>query len=205
MELKYKNWNDININTFNKLNSVQFKEIDDDTMLNANVKLLSILCDVDEDEIENLKLDEFSRLIKEMAFIEKPLPKTNIKMLYRLNNKVYHLNTNIKKMTTAQYIDFQTLYKQKEQDIAKILACFMIPKGKKYGDYEVDEVVKDLNNHLSISEAQTIMFFFAESYRKLISNIKISLTKQMNKNKNITPQMKKLMNQAMDLWQDGVG
>ena len=52
MELKYKNWNDININTFNKLNSVQFKEIDDDTMLNANVKLLSILCDVDEDEID---------------------------------------------------------------------------------------------------------------------------------------------------------
>lgn len=205
IELKYKSWNDINIKTFNKLNNIKLEDYDDDSMLNANVKLLSILCDVSEEEIESLSLNEFGKLVKEMAFIEKPLPQTNIKMLYRINDKVYHLNTNIKKMTTAQYIDFQTLYKQDKSNVAKILACFMIPKGKKYGEYDIDDVVKELNEYFSIVEAETIMFFFAESYQKLITNIRISLTKQMNQNKKITPQMKKLMNQAMDLWKDGVG
>lgn len=205
MELKYKSWDNITIKIFNKLNSIKLEEYDDDSLLNANVKLLSILCDADEQEIESLPLHEFGRLIKEMSFIEKPLPQTNIKMLYNINGNVYHLNTNIKKMTTAQYIDFQTLYKQDKSNVAKILACFMIPKGKKYGEYDIDDVVKELNEHFSIVDAETIMFFFAESYQKLITNIRISLTKQMNQNKKITPQMKKLMNQAMDLWKDGVG
>ena len=99
-------------------------------------------------------------------------------------------------------------YPGKSKDIEnypQIMACFMVPKGKKYGEYDIDDVVKELNEYFSIVDAETIMFFFAESYQKLITNIRISLTKQMNQNKKITPQMKKLMNQAMDLWKDGVG
>jgi len=40
-------------------------------------------------------------------------------------------------MTASQYIDFQNFYKQYDDYMPNLAACFLLPNGKKYGeDYD---------------------------------------------------------------------
>ena len=82
----------------------------------------------------------------------------------------------MKKLTAAQYIDYQTLTAMKDQEkyLANILACFIVPKGCKYGDgYENDEIVAWIGENLSIVDGLNICFFFRKKY---LNSIKLTLT-----------------------------
>ena len=49
--------------------------------------------------------------------------------------------------------------------MGNILACFLIPKGKEYADgYDIQNVVRAINEHLDIMTANEILFFFLKSY-----------------------------------------
>lgn len=118
MELKYKNWNDISIKTFDEISSlvVNRSSVNEDEALEININLLSILCNVDVEEIENLPLVEFSRLVAQTEFL-KEMPKIDIKEKYMINGHKYVLCANVAKMTTAQYIDYQTLVKNADKNV----------------------------------------------------------------------------------------
>lgn len=189
IKLKYGKWQNITIAVYDKLKGLKDDEINtQEDELNVNIKLLSILCDVTEDEISNLPLTEFSKLIEQTAFL-KDMPKYEIETRYKVGNQTYDVQTNIRAMTTAQFIDFQTLSKEQDKNFANLLACFLIPKGKKYGDgYDIIEVAEYLYNNMSIATARSIMFFFTLQYQalqKVILTYSIKqLKKEMRKTRN---------------------
>lgn len=192
MELKYKNWKEISVNTFKKLQAnINNAEEDGDNMLNnlnKEIAMLAVLCDVDEDAIANLTQNEFSKLLTQTNFLAD-MPKVKVTDKYRINGADYQVFLSLKQMTVSQYIDFQTFYADTEKYFCELLACFLIPKGKKYGEgYDIDVVVKDIGEHLSIVDANSILFFFALLYR--------SLTKAMLSYS--VRQMKKLMRKTKD-------
>lgn len=218
MELKYKNWKDISVNTFQKLQD-RLKNIElttDDTInnINYNIIMLSVLCDVDEDIIATLTTSEFSRLVNECNFMCN-IPKVKIKDKYVINGNEYDVFLTLKDMNVSQYIDFQTLYKEQEKYFKELLACFLIPKGKKYGEgYKIDDVVNEIGEHLSIVDARSIMFFFVLLYQSLtkvtlncsIKKIKKELKKEKNEEKR--EQMKQAITEierARDLIVNGTG
>lgn len=218
MELKYKNWKDISVNTFQKLQD-RLKNVElttDDTMnnINYNIIMLSVLCDVDEDIIVNLTTSEFSRLVNECKFM-CDIPKVKIQDKYVINGNEYNVFLTLKDMNVAQYIDFQTLYKEQEKYFKELLACFLIPKGKKYGEgYKIDDVVNEIGEHLSIVDARSIMFFFVLLYQSLtkvtlnysIKKIRKELKKEKNEEKR--EQMKQAIaeiERARDLIVNGTG
>lgn len=192
MELKYKNWKEISVNTFKKLQAnINNAEEDGDNMLNnlnKEIAMLAVLCDVDEDAIANLTQNEFSKLLTQTNFLVD-MPKVKVTDKYRINGADYQVFLSLKQMTVSQYIDFQTFYADTEKYFCELLACFLIPKGKKYGEgYDIDVVVRDIGEHLSIVDANSILFFFALLYR--------SLTKAMLSYS--VRQMKKLMKKTKD-------
>ena len=192
MELKYKNWKEISVNTFKKLQAnINNAEEDGDNMLNnlnKEIAMLAVLCDVDEDAIANLTQNEFSKLLTQTNFLVD-MPKVKVTDKYRINGTDYQVFLSLKQMTVSQYIDFQTFYADTEKYFCELLACFLIPKGKKYGEgYDIDVVVRDIGEHLSIVDANSILFFFALLYR--------SLTKAMLSYS--VRQMKKLMKKMKD-------
>lgn len=185
MELKYKSWNDITINIYERLQqNIKDAEITGDAemdALNQNIAMISVLCDVDEDVIADLGLVEFSKLVAQTDFL-KEMPETEINSKYTINGKVYEVFTDIQNMTMNQYIDFQKLYKDKNNKTRELLACFLIPEGKKYCDgYNVAEVIKDIGEHFSIVDANSILFFFAILYQSLIKTTLNYSIKQMKK------------------------
>lgn len=215
MELKYKNWNDISVNTFIKLKALpSLSSADEIEILDANVRLLSVLCDCSEDDISKLNAKKFSKLIDQTTFL-KTMPKVNIKEKYNINGKDYRLFLSLKDMSIAQYIDFQTYYKDKDNNVKELLSCFLIPKGKKYGeDYSIDEVINDIGEHLSIVDANSIMFFFVILYQSLTKVTLTYLIKELKKmkKKNLDKEMIekkeqaiKELRKAMDLLPNGNG
>ena len=203
MELKYKNWKEISINTFKKLQDVisDVPVTDDATLnnINSNIAMLSVLCDVDEDTIASLSTNEFVKLVNDSNFLSD-MPKVKITDTYVINGKVYKVFLSLKNMSVAQYIDFQTFYKEYDKYTRELLACFLIPEGKRYGeDYDIAEVITDIGEHLSIVDANSILFFFVLLYRSLTKvtlNCSIKdMKKMMRKEKNKEQRMK--MEQAI--------
>lgn len=196
IELKYKSWNDISINTFNKLKDIKINSNDSIELLDSNITLLSILCDVDEDTIADLTTSEFSTLLSQTTFL-KDMPKVKIQEYYKINGKEYQVFLSMKNMTVSQYIDFQTFYKEQDKYFKELLACFIIPKGKKYGeDYDVQEVIDDIGNHLSIVDANSILFFFVLLYQSLT---KAMLTYSIQQMKKAKRKMNKEEKEKIDL------
>lgn len=195
IDLKYKCWKDITIEVYEKINAIELKEeMNDEDALTANVQLLSILCDVSEEEIINLPLTQFTILIGKCEFL-KDMPKYELNEYYEINGNVYQVQMNLREMTAGQYIDFQTLYKQKEKNLKNLLACVLIPKGRKYGEkYDVINVADEIYKYMNICDANSVMFFFILQYQALTRVILTSsirtLKKEMKKEKNL---MKKQM------------
>lgn len=200
IELKYKNWKDITIEVYDKIRALETEIVTQEQALDVNVKLLSILCDVDEETIINLPLTEFTILVGKAEFL-KEMPKYTIEQYYEIGKgRVYEVQMNLREMTTAQFIDFQTFVKDKDKNFKHLLACFLLPKGKKYGeDYDIIEVAEHLYKNMSIATARSVMFFFTLQYQtlqKVMLNYSIrEVKKQMKKTKN--KEAKKNMEMAL--------
>ena len=182
MKLKYNNWESISIKKFDEINNIlsHINNVNEDEALEININLLSILCDVSVEEIEDLPLTEFSKLVKQTEFL-KEMPKVDIKDNYVINGKKYVLCANVSKMTTAQYIDYQTLVKNADKNVKELLSVFLIPKGKKYGEYDLEEVINDIYNYFPIADARAVSFFFTLVLQSLTKATLISLERRTKK------------------------
>ena len=185
VELKYKNWNEISINRYkqlqNAINNIEDVGDDEINVLNQNIAIISILSDVDEDIVADLTTHEFSKLVGGISFL-KEMPKPKPKTKYRLNGIEYELNLDFKEMTMSRYIDYHTLAVDKQKNIVQLLACFLIPKDKKYCEgYRIEDAINDIGNYLSVADAYSLLFFFVLIYRSLMQATLNYLNKKMKK------------------------
>ena len=98
-------------------------------------------------------------------------------------------------MTVSQYLDFQTFIKDPNKYISNLLACFLIPKGEKYGDSDPLENAKFLEENCNYAICQDINFFFLKLLETYIHNTRESLEKSLKKilRKEKNPTVKKQM------------
>jgi hypothetical protein len=215
MELKYKNWKEISINTFNELKNIDYnKEEGILGELEANIELLSILCDVEDEVISNLSTTEFHNLLMKTEFL-KEMPKVKVEDTYIINGTKYKLFLSLKQMSVAQYVDFQTYFKDQQKYFRELLSVFLIPKGMKYGEgYNIDDTINDIGEYLSIVDANSILFFFAilfQSLTKVILNSSIKEMKKLKKKMTNKEEIEKLetvikeLERAKVLAKSGIG
>lgn len=184
MKLKYTNWKDITVDLFlniqQRLSMIEKTGDEDIDNINRYIVIISCLSDKDEDVVADLDVNEFGRLVRKTAFLND-MPKAEIKDRYKVNGNIYDVYLNLQQMTMAQYIDFQTFYKEKDKYTKQILACFLIPKGKKYcEDYKIEDVINDIGK-MSIVDAYSIMFFFTLIFTNLTKTMLGYSTKKMKK------------------------
>ena len=162
-----KSWRDVTINEYfdlsDKLNDKSLNDYE------KEIIKISFITDMDEDEVWSLNLGEFRQYQVEALWINEfnINEKVNFKKI-KINNSDYNIDTNLQNFTVAQYVDFQSFYpkyKSNPKLIGNILACFIVPCGKKYGEgYEIQDIVRLINSHLDIMTAEEIMFFFLKQY-----------------------------------------
>jgi hypothetical protein len=167
------NYRDLPIGLYLEICDIDRREDLED--INKQVSIISVLTGMAEEDIYNLPLEEYRQLAAKSQYLRHPYEgETRTAKTYALEGWVLEPVQDYRKITTAQYIDFQTFAKDAERNIVEILSCMLIPKGKKYNqDYDILEVQKALREHLCVADALTLLAFFFVQYRQ---SIKDSLT-----------------------------
>lgn len=159
------NWNSISLKQYNDIKDVflnpEFSEED------RIILLIKICFGVDT---LKLKASELNSYVSQLNFLNTTPPKMKLKEKYKLGENWYILRRNLKDFTVAQWIDFQNFLKNGSDtdNFPNLLSVFFIPEGEtEYGEYDVEEVRQDINNHLSIADANSIASFFL-TYQKAL-------------------------------------
>lgn len=167
------NYRDLPIGLYLEICDIDRREDLED--ISKQVSIISVLTGMAEEDIYNLPLEEYRELAAKTRYLSHPYEGEILTAKNYIVGKFTLVPVeDYRKITTAQYIDFQTFAKDAERNIVEILSCMLIPKGKKYNqDYDVLEVQKALREHLCVADALSLLAFFFVQYRQ---SIKDSLT-----------------------------
>lgn len=193
---KIKSWRECPISTFFQIQDI----MKDESLLeyDKEVMLISLLCDCPEEDIWQLNINDLHQLQQQKLWLDEFNINDKVKLdKIKLNNKEYKVIVNLVDMNVAQYIDFQTFWAKRdnlEDNIGNILACFIIPKGKKYADgYDIKEVVDDIYNYLDIMTAEEMLYFFLKQSLDSTILMLAYLNLEMKRLKKKSPSEKTLM------------
>ena len=168
------NYRDLSIGMYLDICEIDRRE--DIEELHKQVQIISLLTGEEEEDIYNLPLEDYKELSAKTAYLRKPYDgEVLMAKVYRVGEWVLSPVQDFRKITTAQYIDFQTFSKEGERRVVEILSTMLVPKGKKYNqDYDVLELQKDLREHMSVVDALTLFAFFFVQFNQLIRDSLIS-------------------------------
>ena len=145
------NWTEISLRQYNDVKEIYLNpEFSDEDRI---ILLINILFNVDA---LKLKPSELNKYVEQMKFLGEKVPKMKLRDRYKLGENTYVLKKDLKDFTVAQWIDFQNFLKNgaDTDNYANLLSVFFIPEGQtEYGEYDVEQVRQDINNHLSKKEA----------------------------------------------------
>ena len=196
------NWTDVSLKQYNDVKDIflnpEFSEED------RIILLINILFNVDA---LKLKTTELNKYINDLKFLNTTPPKMKLKDKYKLGENWYILRRNLKDFTVAQWIDWNNFLKSGSDtdNYANLLSVFFIPEGEtEYGEYDVESVRNDINNHLSIADASSLAAFFLTYHKAsfllfLLSTKRKIMKTSMNKTekKKIKKEMRKLIWQTI--------
>ena len=195
------NWFNISLKKYIELKDLYLDpEISDEDRLLYQIK---ILFDIDP---LKLKPTELHKYLNEMRFLGEKVPKVKLKSTYVLGENTYVLKKDLKDFSVAQWLDWNNFLKEGSDidNYAKLLSVFFFPLGKDvkdYGEgYEIEQVRQDINNYLSIADANSIASFFL-TYQKILSIVFLKSTKrkimktplEKKEKKKIKKEMRKLI------------
>ena len=168
--------------------------------LEQQVKTISILTGLSEDEVLALPIMEYKELAGKTKFLEKGYDgKLQIAKSYGLNGMELIPVKDITKINVAQYVDFQTFSKEGDKYLVESLSTLLIPKGKKYNDgYEITEVHKAIRENLSVADVLSLSAFFLTSWLKSIKDSQTYLEQEIRRFPD-KEMRNKLMKQMEDL------
>lgn len=208
IKVKYDGWDKLPIKYLKKINL-----INRDNSISTEDKLLKIIAtinDIDYDTIINLPLNEVKDMIAQSKFLydapkAKKMMLKNLKYL-NLKGKKYEIVKDLTDITTAQFIDYNSLINDYEDKYVELLSIFIIPKGHKYNqDYDIKEVVEEIGNNLTVEEALYLSNFFINKYKTYAKRLRLYLMtvvemtkKQMKKEKMDKKMIEQIENGMME-------
>ena len=185
------NYNDLTVGKYQEIMVVLNGKVVDEYA--TNIQLVSILSDMSEDDVLNLGLSEYKVLNQKLSFLLVEPPKRMIANMYKIGGFELETMLDVRKMTVAQYVDYQTFVKDVDKYLIEMLSVFLVPKGMKYNEgYDIVEVQRAIRDNLSIVDAMSLSAFFLLWSQSLIKATLTYLTKQMKK-------MKRTMKKPMEI------
>jgi hypothetical protein len=168
-------WDKISVWQYQQIYKVLSLKDKETTDLDINVKLVAIVNDMTEMQIDSLGLDEYAELSKTIAFLNEPIKGKPVKYISISNNKRYRINYDVSKMPFARYIESKVFSEDLYGNLHKLAATMVIPQKRKYG-FWVDEKYdaskhQDYSNHMLEAKFVDVyhsLVFFYQVYRNWI-------------------------------------
>lgn len=179
--------------------------------LEKQVAILSCLLDISQDDVLNLPLAEYKEMSAKLKFLEG-LPRVQGRRMgrtYKIGGMTFAPVAAIGKMTTAQYIDFQTYSADALHNLPQLCSIFLIPEGHKYNmGYDILEVQELFRTTLSVADANEMIAFFLQRFASSIKGILLYSrwqARRMRNKEERTKMMARIRMAEMGLQQSGDG
>lgn len=136
------------------------------------LQIIALLTGETEDALLRLPILEFRALADKAKFLELEIPRpAAVPARIRLGDLTLIPTTKVTKITTAQFVDFQTFSKEGHKRLVEQISCFLIPDGCEYGEgYDMDEVHAVIREYLTVTQAQGLAAFFFGRWMRLLGS-----------------------------------
>ena len=164
------NYTDLTLSLFLEVDRVLRSEADE---IDKQVAIIALLSGKDESGILAMPLPDYSALAAKTDFLRHECPPASAPSRLICGGFTLIPTQDFTKITTAQYVDFQTFSKGGVDKLAELLAVLLIPEGCKYNEgYDFTDVVKAVGSvPLPVALGLSAFFFGA-----LSASIQASLT-----------------------------
>ena len=160
----------------------------------VQAELLAIYADTDVDTIMSYPLTKYHKLVEKFYadyFTDFSKAEPAIIDKYTAGDMVLVPMLDFTQITVAQMMDFSVLSADPIENIEKLLAIFLIPKGKKYNDgYDLMEVQKAILN-MSFNELSPLLAFFLKWFQGCRNHIQISCLEEVRKQTKLKQKIQK--------------
>lgn len=172
-------YDDLNVGLFFDIKEILETDLE---LLDKEVALIAMLDNRTQDEVLSMGVNEFSERVKGLQFLTQQPRQIVPDTKYVIDGMVFSVMMNIADMNVAQYIDYNAyIQMEDERDrLIGLLSVFMIPKGKKYGEYDIEDVKKKLNK-MTVTNVMSLSAFFLEWSKALTKATHTYLIKKMKK------------------------
>lgn len=173
-------WDAITLREYEQIEQILSTDIPSDYKA---VHLVSVLTGLPVEEIEKIPVSEFNKFIPAMEFLYTEPETHHHQFEYTVNGREYDFKGRIDEITTAQYIDYRAYMDKEDKDIVELMSVFLIPKGHDYNDgYDMEQVKSDIGDMCWL-DVRAAAFFFRIWLAAYILIMKLSLVKDMRKQK----------------------
>ena len=151
-------WDEITLEMFDGISAAEGNPFE------KTVSILNVLTGLSEEELRSLPATVFegTGLNAKLGFLATEIRKRMPQEKYNTPNGKYTVSLYPQKWTAAQYLDYNTvLAGEDKKKLARIIACFTVPEGKKYGEgYDFESVVNDIYENMPVTVAMGYAGFF---------------------------------------------
>lgn len=181
---RIKGWEGITLNIAKQLDTVS------GDMITQDVKIVSILHQLSEDEVWNKPLEDVNLLTREIKWIYDEMPEGEL-------NEITYKGVTFKPrltpsaMTFSQYVDVQNYIKDVNRYRGELIATLFVPENGKYGvGYDISEFTGYVYDTVTLPQFKG---FFLSSLECLRTLIPTSMKLLRKRNPKIWKEMKTLL------------
>jgi len=168
-------WNKINVWQYQQIYNVYNSKDKYLTEIEVDSKLVSIVNNMTDAQVDSLSLTEFRKLKRSIIFLTKPIEGKPVKYISINKNKRYKLNYDVSKMPFARYIESKVFSEDLYNNLHKLAATMVIPQKRilgiwfkqKYDASKHEQYSEDMLTARFIDVYHSLVFFY-QVYRNWI-------------------------------------
>jgi hypothetical protein len=202
-------WNELTVWQYQQIYPIVTKPDKDWTTLDVESKLVGILHNLTDTQVDSLSVGEFNKLKVTLAFLDDKIEGKPVKYT-EVNGKRYRFIYDVQQIKAARYIETKVFSTDLVGNMHKLAASMVMPQRKtwwgkwvddKYDAAKHSEYAEDLQGANFLHVYQSIVFFY-QVYRNWIEVSQAYLVQEMT-NKGMSLEQAKEVVQILCSTLDG--
>ena len=179
-------WNELTVWQYQQIYPIVTKPEKDWTNLDVESKLVGILHNLTDTQVDSLSVSEFNKLRATLSFLDDKIEGKPVKYT-EVNGKRYRFVYDVQQMKAARYIETKVFSTELVSNLHKLAASMVMPQRKtwygmwvddKYDAAKHSEYADDLQASNFIHIYHSVVFFY-QVYRNWIEVSQAYLVKEM--------------------------
>jgi hypothetical protein len=179
-------WNELTVWQYQQIYPIVTKPEKDWTTLDVESKLVGILYNLTDTQVDSLSVGEFNKLKANLGFLDDKIEGKPVKYT-EVNGKPYKFIYDVQQIKAARYIETKVFSTDLVGNLHKLAASMVMPQRKtwygkwvddKYDAAKHSQYAEDLQGAKFMHVYQSVVFFY-QVYRNWIEVSQAYLVKEM--------------------------